>query len=91
MREGTDEIGRLLRLPEVEKQVGLKRTAIYEAIKAGTFPPSVACDPTHKNQLRAAELILEHVRPDHVEQAVSQDVRVIADYAQTHGWSERIE
>ena len=47
----------------------------------------VACDPEHKNQLRAAELILEHLRPEHVEQPSSQDACVIAEYAETHGWS----
>ena len=47
----------------------------------------VACDPDHKNQLRAAELILEHLRPEHVDQPPSKDVSVIAEYAETHGWS----
>ena len=47
----------------------------------------VACDPDHENQLRAAELILEHLRPEHVEQPPSKDARVIAEYANTQGWS----
>jgi prophage regulatory protein len=32
---------RLLRLPEVQARVGLGRSAIYAAIRAGTFPPPV--------------------------------------------------
>jgi prophage regulatory protein len=34
-------VGRLLRLPEVEIEVGLKRSAIYEAIKNGRFPKQI--------------------------------------------------
>ena len=47
----------------------------------------VACDPEHKNQLRAAELILEHLRPEHMDQPPTKDASVIAEYAQTHDWS----
>jgi len=47
----------------------------------------VASDPAHKNQLRAAELILEHLRPEHVDQPPSEDAKVIAEYAETQGWS----
>lgn len=36
-----DPTDRILRLPEVEKIVNLKRTAIYRAIKSGTFPAPV--------------------------------------------------
>ena len=32
---------RLLRLPDVEALTGLKKTAIYAGIKAGTFPPCI--------------------------------------------------
>ncbi len=32
---------RLLRLPEVAERVGLRRTAIYEKVAAGTFPSPV--------------------------------------------------
>lgn len=32
---------RLLRLPDVETKTGLKKTAIYAGMKAGTFPPCV--------------------------------------------------
>jgi prophage regulatory protein len=32
---------RVLRLPEVEVMTGLKHSAIYEAIEAGTFPPPI--------------------------------------------------
>jgi prophage regulatory protein len=31
----------LLRLPEVESLVGLKRSSIYRAVKAGSFPAPV--------------------------------------------------
>jgi prophage regulatory protein len=31
----------LLRLPAVLERVGLRRTAIYDAIKAGTFPAPI--------------------------------------------------
>ena len=30
-----------IRLPELQKRVGLRRTAIYEAMKAGVFPKPV--------------------------------------------------
>lgn len=33
---------RLLRLPEVEMKVGLRRNAIYERQAAGTFPKSIS-------------------------------------------------
>lgn len=48
----------------------------------------VACDPGHKNQLRAAELVLEHLQPENLDHSVSDDVRVVAEYAQAHGWQE---
>jgi prophage regulatory protein len=32
---------RLLRLPDVEARTGLRKSAIYAGIKAGTFPPCV--------------------------------------------------
>lgn len=32
---------RLLRLPDVEALVGLRKSAIYEAVKKGEFPPPV--------------------------------------------------
>lgn len=31
----------LLRLPQVEALIGLRRSSIYAAIKAGTFPPQI--------------------------------------------------
>ncbi|MEY2735275.1 MAG: hypothetical protein RLZ58_684 [Pseudomonadota bacterium] len=31
----------LLRLPEVSARVGLRRSALYAAVQAGTFPPPV--------------------------------------------------
>lgn len=32
---------RLLRMPQVENMVGLKKTVIYDSIKAGTFPKPI--------------------------------------------------
>jgi prophage regulatory protein len=32
---------RLLRLPEVESLVGIRKSSIYEGVKAGTFPAPV--------------------------------------------------
>ena len=36
---------RILRLPEVEAVTGRKRSAIYEGIAGGTFPPPVPLGP----------------------------------------------
>ena len=36
---------RLLRLPEVQRLTGLKRSAIYEQMQKGTFPRSVKVGP----------------------------------------------
>lgn len=36
---------RLLRLPEVEARTGLKKSAIYAAMKAGTFPEAIKLGP----------------------------------------------
>ena len=47
----------------------------------------VACDPDHKNQLRAAELMLGHLRPEHIEEAQTDDARIVAEYARSYGWS----
>jgi len=40
-----ERIKRFLRLPAVIEMVGIKRTAIYERIKAGTFPAPVQLGP----------------------------------------------
>ena len=47
----------------------------------------IASDPDHKNQLRAVELILDHIRPEHIEAPQTDDARIVAEYAQTHGWN----
>lgn len=39
------EAKRLLRLPVVMELVGIKRTVIYERIKAGAFPATVQIGP----------------------------------------------
>ena len=36
---------KLLRRPQVEELTGLSRTAIYERMKSGTFPNSIALSP----------------------------------------------
>jgi prophage regulatory protein len=36
---------RLLRLPEVETRTGLKKSAIYAGMKAGTFPECIKLGP----------------------------------------------
>lgn len=36
---------RLIRLPEVQKMTGLRRSAIYEQMQRGTFPRSVKIGP----------------------------------------------
>ncbi|MEL7217873.1 MAG: AlpA family transcriptional regulator [Pseudomonadota bacterium] len=36
---------RLLRLPEVMERVGLRRTAIYQRMREGRFPPSRSLGP----------------------------------------------
>jgi prophage regulatory protein len=33
--------GRLIRLPEVERLIGLKKSSIYAGVAAGTFPPPI--------------------------------------------------
>lgn len=38
---GTQLRERFLRLPEVEHLTGMKKSAIYAAAQAGTFPPSI--------------------------------------------------
>lgn len=37
----TPRPARLLRLPSVTERVGLKRTAIYDMVRVGTFPKPV--------------------------------------------------
>lgn len=36
---------RLLRLPEVENRTGLKKSAIYAGMRAGTFPDCIKLGP----------------------------------------------
>lgn len=46
MQENPSTTGeRLLRLPEVEDRTGLKKSAIYAGMKAGTFPDCVKLGP----------------------------------------------
>jgi prophage regulatory protein len=41
----TTPADRLLRLPEVESLVGLRKSAIYARLKTGEFPPCVKLGP----------------------------------------------
>ncbi|WP_232054399.1 AlpA family transcriptional regulator [Thiomonas sp. CB2] len=41
----TASADRLLRLPEVESLVGLRKSAIYARLKTGEFPPCVKLGP----------------------------------------------
>ena len=46
MQENSQRTGeRLLRLPDVEARTGLKKSAIYAGMKAGTFPTCVKLGP----------------------------------------------
>lgn len=53
----TTDTPRLLRLPEVERLCGLKRSAIYAAIKRGDFPKGRKITPVstawREDELRA--------------------------------------
>lgn len=44
---------RLLKRPEVELKTGLSRASIYSAIRAGTFPASIAIGPNRVAWLEA--------------------------------------
>lgn len=54
---------RLLRLPDVESLVGMRKTSIYEGVKRGTFPAPVklsrraVCWPESKVQAWIAQRI----------------------------------
>jgi len=66
MQTNTQQSPRLLRLPEIQSQCGLGRSAIYSRIKAGTFPkpvklgarvaawPAAAIDAWIEQQIAAA-------------------------------------
>lgn len=46
MQENPQTTGeRLLRLPDVEARTGLKKSAIYAGMKAGTFPACIKLGP----------------------------------------------
>lgn len=47
------DIDRLIRLPEVENIIGLKRTQIYEMVKTGSFPAPVKIGGASRWSLRA--------------------------------------
>ncbi|MFC3097333.1 helix-turn-helix transcriptional regulator [Alteraurantiacibacter palmitatis] len=47
---------RLLRRSEVEKRIGLRRSAIYERISKGTFPEPVRFRDTRAVRWRASEI-----------------------------------
>ena len=46
MQASTQTTGEsLLRLPAVEARTGLRKSAIYQGMKAGTFPPCLKLGP----------------------------------------------
>jgi prophage regulatory protein len=46
MQENPQQTGeRLLRLPDVEARCGLRKSAIYAGMKAGTFPACIKLGP----------------------------------------------
>lgn len=45
MREDTQGLPAILRLPEVLRMVGLSRPSIYRMMKAGAFPAQVQLSP----------------------------------------------
>lgn len=45
---------KIIRLPEVEASVGLKKSAIYKMIKAGDFPKPVSLSKSAKGWLESA-------------------------------------
>ena len=45
LRDATRMPDRLLRLPEVQRLTGLRRSAIYEEMQSGRFPRSVKASP----------------------------------------------
>lgn len=58
---------RLLRMPQVLDRVGLKKTVIYERIKAGTFPKPI--------KLGSASAWPEHEVENWIAQQVEQQRR----------------
>lgn len=45
MENASTSAERLLRLPDVEARTGLKKSAIYAGMKAGTFPQCLKLGP----------------------------------------------
>jgi len=45
LRDATRAPDRLMRLPEVQRLTGLRRSAIYEQMQSGRFPRSVKASP----------------------------------------------
>ena len=56
----------LLRMVQVESACGLKKSAIYQKIKEGTFPPAVALSKTHRAW-----------RSDHIEAWISSRPQIV--------------
>lgn len=55
------DIDRLIRLPEVENIVGLKRTQIYEMVKARSFPAPVKLGRASRWSLRAVSAWMDRL------------------------------
>ncbi len=50
---GAEKLDAILRLPEVERMSGLKKTAIYERMHNGTFPEPVPLGVRHVGWLES--------------------------------------
>ena len=55
------DIDRLIRLPEVENIVGLKRTQIYEMVKTHSFPAPVKLGRASRWSLRAVSAWMDRL------------------------------
>lgn len=64
MTPDTQPLGRFLRRSEVEREVGLKTSALYSRIRAGTFPPG---RPIGRGQVRWREAEIEKWKRDQLE------------------------
>jgi prophage regulatory protein len=64
MNPSRQPLGRFLKRSEVEREVGLKRSAIYDRIAAGTFPRG---QPIGRGQVRWRETEIEKWKRDQLK------------------------
>lgn len=72
---------RLLRLPEIERICGLRKTTIYQLINDGKFPPGFKVG---RSRLWRWTAIQEWVKSHHDEWSVSQTGAIEYRGAETH-------